>query len=134
MADLVKLLRHNPKTIFLLDGLGAMMTGVSIILIKTFFVDYFGMSSDALIYLATIAWGLALYSMTCYFALDDNWRPFLRPLLIANVFYCFLTSWLLIAFAKTLTIFGYAYFLSEMVLISALVYVEVQISRSCSDL
>jgi hypothetical protein len=114
------------KTLFLIDGLGALLSAFFLFAVLGTFSEYFGMSPTILIRLSAIAMIFALYSMTCFFFLKDNWKPFLRIICAANLLYSCLTISLVIYFYKNLTLLGIAYFLAEIIVILGLVFVELK--------
>lgn len=126
MNDIVSRLILKPKTLFLIDGLGAFVTAFFLFAILRTFNKYFGMPQTILMYLSIIAIIFCFYSITCFFLLKDNWQPFLRTISIANLLYCFLTMVLLIYYYQSITILGVTYFLAEIMVVCGLVFVELK--------
>lgn len=119
----------KPKNIFLVDGLGALLTALLLFLILRPFNNHFGMPKITLIYLSIIALIFAFYSITCFFLLIENWKPFLKIISIANLLYCALTFVLLIRYHQSITILGVAYFSGEILVICGLTFLELKICR-----
>lgn len=117
----------NSKKIFLADSAGAFLTAFLIGVVLTGWQEFIGMPRNVLYSLALIALGFALYSACCYFFLARNWQPFLRIIAFANLTYCLLTGGLLIYFYQQLTIFGFLYFLSEIMVVCSLVFAEMKV-------
>jgi hypothetical protein len=126
MNRFIRSLTLRPKTIFIVDGFGALVTAFLIFAILRTFNDYIGMPQATLTYLSLIAVIFCLYSTTCFFLLKDNWRPFLRVIIIANLLYCFLTVGLAISYHQSITAIGTTYFLTEIIVVSGLVFVELK--------
>ena len=124
--SIIKRLTLQPKTLFLIDGLGALVTAFFLFVILRTYNVYFGMPQNTLTYLSLIAIVFCLYSITCYFFLKDNWRPFLRTISIANLLYCCLTMGLVIYYYPSLTILGVSYFLAEIIVVFVVVFVELK--------
>ena len=78
----------NPKKLFLIDSLGAVLTAFFLGVILVRFEDSFGMPITILYYLSSIACVYAIYSISCYILLGNNWRPYLKAIAIANLLYC----------------------------------------------
>lgn len=116
----------KPKTIFLVDGLGAFSTASILFLVQWQFLEYFGMPQEILSVLSMIAVAFAVYSISCFLFLNKNWRIFLKTIMLANFLYCCLTTGLVIYYYSTLTIVGLTYFLAEIAVIAGLVYIEFQ--------
>jgi hypothetical protein len=123
-ANILSRLNNNPKTIFLIDGFGALLTAIILLAILMPFQDFFGMPKDILTFLSLIALAFAIYSFCCYFFLIGNWKPFLFGISIANFLYCCLTLGLVYFFYSELTVLGVGYFLAEVVVVMGLVLVE----------
>ena len=118
-------LTSNPKRLFLIDGLGALITGFLLGVILTRFEEAFGMPRKVLIPLSILACVYVIYSVSCYFFVSKDWRPFLRVIAIANLIYCCITIVFVILFYQVLTILGLLYFFSEIIIIAGLVCIEV---------
>ena len=114
----------NPKHIFLLDCLGALLSAFLLGVALPSFQPIFGMPSKVLYGLAALAGLFAIYSFWNYRWFKENWRPYLRGIAIVNLLYCGLTAALVIYFRQELTRWGLLYFLQEMVVIIALVMLE----------
>lgn len=135
ITNMLKQLSLQPKTLFLVDGLGALVTAFFLYVILRTFNDYFGMPESVLTCLSVIAVIFCFYSITCYFLLKDNWRPFLRMISIANLLYCCLTLGLVIYYFTELTVLGVVYFIAEIIVVGGLVFVELKtIARYKTDI
>lgn len=126
MARFIAQFIRKPKTIFLVDGLGAFATASILFLIQWRFQDHFGMPSEILSLLSLIAFAFAIYSISCLLFLNGNWRIFLKAIMTANLLYCCLTTGLVIDYYSTLTTVGLTYFLAEIAVIAGLFYIELQ--------
>ena len=126
MNDIIRQLTLKPKNLFLVDSLGAFLTAFLLFVVLRTFDEYFGMPQTILTYLSIIAVVFCLYSISCFFLLTDTWRPFLRTISIANLIYCCLTMGLVIYYFQSLTILGVTYFLVEVAIVCALVFVELK--------
>jgi hypothetical protein len=113
-----------PKRLFLIDSLGAFVTAVLLYVVIRIFNPYFGMPVDKVKILSIIALIFCTYSMTCFFLLKNNWKPFLKIISIANLFYCCVTMALIIHYYPVLTTLGVIYFSGEILIISTLAFIE----------
>ncbi|MBK8448953.1 MAG: hypothetical protein IPO78_03810 [Saprospiraceae bacterium] len=129
MPSILRKLARNPKTLFLVDGLGALLTAFFLFVILMPFNKYFGMPLDVLKYLAILAGMFCIYSFACFFFLSDNWHAFLFAISIANLLYCCLTISLVIYYYQRLTILSLTYFLVEVILVSGLIWLEIKVLR-----
>ena len=124
----------TPRTLFLVDALGAAVTAFSLFIVLRNYYTCFGMPKYILTYLSLIALSFCMYSTACFFLLKDNWTPFLRAISIANLIYCILTMVLLYINFQELTAHGLAYFTIEILIILALVYVEWSVATAVRKL
>ncbi|KAA3633635.1 MAG: hypothetical protein DWQ02_12830 [Bacteroidetes bacterium] len=127
MVKIIKTISANPRKIFQIDGLGAILSAFLLGVILTTFEDFFGMPARVLYILAGIAAGFALYSLTYYFLNIKKWHAALRRIAIANLLYCLLTLTLVIIHFQELTVWGILYFALEILVIITLVYIEFRV-------
>ncbi len=113
----------NSYQIFLLDGIGAALTFLFILVISKFEL-FFGLSEKFSLILAFIAFFFMNYSFFCFLFKPKNWKIFLKGIMIANLFYSILTFGIMILFYKTISQFGMIYFGGEICIIWFLVYFE----------
>jgi len=97
---------QKPHKLFLLDGLGAVVSALSLGLLLPYFNEYVGIPRQTLYTLAVPAVFFALYSLSCYFAKVERWRLFLRGIAVANLLYCCVTIVLMLSHFITLTGWG----------------------------
>ena len=131
----VENLKANPKVIFLIDGIGALVTSFSLFGIGFWLSNYFGMPKNILYILSIIVAFYAFYSLSCYFFLfdklgktDKNWQSFLKVIIAANFAYCVVMPFLLVEFYQNLTALGFSYFIFEIMIILVLVVLEIKVA------
>ncbi len=125
---MVQKLSLRPFTIFLVDGLGALLTALLLVGLLSNFEALFGIPRPISKQLACIAGLFALYSLGCFFIGPKNWKPYLFAIMIANLLYCVIT--LSLCVMQPITVLGWAYFLGEIMVICSLVFLEWQLLRS----
>lgn len=116
-------LSENPKLLFLVDALGALLTAFLLGVILAQFETLFGMPEKPLYVLALIACLFAIFSAHCHFFVQKH-RPYLAIIMTANLAYCGTTLLLMIYYFQELTLLGIIYFLIEIAVIILLVMVE----------
>lgn len=126
MKENIQQIAGKPKNIFLLDGFGALLTTLLIFFVLRNFNDFFGLSQNILEYLAVLALVFSIYSVSCYFLVSTHWKSFLKIICIANILYCILTIGILFYNYRDISIFGIAYFLGEIAIISGIVFLEIK--------
>jgi len=69
---------ENPKSLFLFDGLGALVSAflLGVVLVK--FESTFGMPKEKLYFLAGAACLFVIYDLVCYFKANQNWSPLVK--------------------------------------------------------
>ena len=115
---------YNPKRLFLIDSSGAFLTAFILIAILARFESIFGMPRTVLYFLFLVSCIYSMYGVCCYFLITNNWRPYLKVIVIANLIYCCLTLGLVFYFYEKLTVLGLLYFLLEVIVIGGLVLLE----------
>ncbi|MDF3820790.1 hypothetical protein P3G55_12815 [Leptospira sp. 96542] len=124
-----EIFKSNPRNIFLLDGIGALVSALSLLLIIAPFEVFFGMPGEVVHKLAILAFVFCTYSVVCYILNPIQWRFFLKIIIISNTMYCLISLCLLVYFYNSITLFGYSYFIMEKLVILFLVYFEIQMGR-----
>lgn len=77
-----------------------------------------------MVMLILFAASLFLFSSAMFFVKPVQWRKLLLFLALANTSYCLFTAWQVVQHAGILTIVGFLYFISELLVILALVIFE----------
>lgn len=116
----------NPRKLFLIDSLGALLSAFSLGVILVAFESTFGIPRMVLYYLAFFAGIFSLYSFFCYTLFPKNWKPFLGAIAIANLIYCSITLGLMIYLYQKLTILGIVYFMLELIIVVTLATIELK--------
>ena len=119
----------NPRILFLIDSLGALLSSVMLGLVLVQFEQIIGMPKEVLYYLALAAIVFFLYSFCLFLWFPDNWRGFLRIIAVANLIYCGVTLSLIVFLHTQLTTLGLFYFILEIIVIIVLAMIEWRTSR-----
>lgn len=130
LKKIIQQLTERPKLLFLVDSLGALITTFFLLVVLRNFNEYFGMPKIIVNYLCIIASFLCIYSATCFLLLKDNWISYIRVVTIANLLYCILTIGVIIFHYPVLTTIGVSYFITEIIIICSLVYIEFNVASS----
>lgn len=112
----------STRSLFLLDGVGAVVSALMLGLVLPAFHEYIGLPVSILRLLGAVALLPAFYSLTCY--RRDAGARWLGPIAIANVVYCMVTFVILLAHQDSVTSLGMLYFIMEMAIILVLAFVE----------
>ena len=118
-----QLLPH-PRRFFLVDGIGALLSGGFLLGILAPFDQFFGMPASIVHRLGAIACVFAVYSLACYLRNPAKWKPFLAIILTANILYGCISLALVISYYQQLTIWGLSYFVLELIVLTGVVWIE----------
>jgi hypothetical protein len=117
-------LLSNPKKVFLIDAIGALLTALSLFGFIAQFNTYIGMPKNILQILSAGAFCLFIYSISCNLLIKSNFKSFLLIIIILNLTYTVISTALIIDFYNQLTVLGFTYFILEIVIILFVVYLE----------
>jgi FtsH-binding integral membrane protein len=120
---------RGPRTLFLVDGVGALVTALLVGVVLPALGELIGTPRPVLRALALTAAVFAAYSPTCAATRPMRWPGYLRGIALANLGYCLVTAALLIRFSATLHTLDWLYFAGEIVVMCALVTVELRVAR-----
>lgn len=119
----------KPRTMFLLDGLGGLVTAGMLCVVLPSMHTMVGLSPQLLRTLGAIGAAYATYSLGCFALVGARWPRALAVLLVANVLYCAVSALVVRRHLDALTTLGIAYFALEIVAITALVGLELAVLR-----
>ena len=130
-STLARLRALSARQVFVLDGLGALLTASLNVLLLPRLADHLPFPPWLLAALTVAAASFSAYSLSCaYFARDP--RPYLPPIIAANALYCLTTlaaAWLLPGFSAL----GFAYVAGEVIVVSCVVALEIACFRRGSE-
>ena len=116
-------MRINEKNIFLFDGVGALLSATLTGVLLPLYADLLGLSLGLLYILALFPLMYAVYSFSCYFFVKKKNPVFLKIIMSANLFYCFVSA-IVISSSSGLTFWGYGFLIAEIVVILVVVAIE----------
>lgn len=129
---LIERLARTPRTLFLVDGVGALVTALLVGVVLPTLGEHIGTPRPVLRALALTAAVFAGYSLTCAATRPTRWPSYLRGIALANAGYCAVTAALLVRFSATLQALDWLYFVGEIVVVSALVTLELRVARAAT--
>jgi hypothetical protein len=132
MIIMLQKLIQNPKLVFLLDALGALLTSTLIGGLLVAYQSYIGLSFTWLYILASIAALLTIYSSACAALIKRKWKPFLLIIISANSLYTCLTATLIIVNYKEFTALGLTYFIGEIFVLLGVIWIEIKTLKACN--
>jgi len=120
----------NNKNIFLIDGIGALISSILLGVVLPLLQELVGMPLQTLYLLAGLAVVFMLYSLTCFKFSNPKDHKWLRLIIKANLLYCTLTAFLVFHHYGELSLIGISYFLGEIVVILGLVSLEQRVIKA----
>ena len=123
---------RSPRTLFLVDGAGALVTALTVGVVLPALGEYIGTPRPVLRALAITAAIFAAYSFTCAATQPRRWPGYLRGIALANAGYCLVTAAVLIRFAAALHVLDWLYFVGEIAVVGALVALELRVARAAA--
>lgn len=118
----------NTKTLFIIDGLGALLSAFLLGVVLVQLKHLFGMPKETLYFLAFLPCLFALYDLICYLKVQENDLFFLKGIALANLSYCCLSLVLVIQHYPQLTNLGFAYFILELIIVLILASIQLKIA------
>lgn len=126
---IIETLVPNPKKLFLIDGIGAILSALALGLVLVKLEKFFGIPSSALYVLATFPMIFATYDMYCYRKKSDKLGQFLRIIAVINLLYCCLSIGFVFYHFDAITAMGWAYILTEILIIITLATIELRVAN-----
>lgn len=125
--------RVTPRRLFLVDGLGAIVSSFMLGVVLVKFQRFFGIPVPILYFLAIIPCILALYDALCFFFAKVKVALYLRILAILNVTYCVLSLLLAFRHQASLTGLGWTYMIGEVILVLGIAWLEWEVAIDKTD-
>jgi len=116
------------RQVFLIDAVGAIISALSL-LIPYSLETLFGMPKNTVGIFICIAIVYFIYSSTIYLVKIENWKPYLTIIALLNISYCLFTMYHIFKNSDTITLYGFVYFIGEILIILTLSIFELRLSR-----
>jgi hypothetical protein len=130
LRNIIHHLIANPRQMFFIDGIGALLTAVLLTVLLGNLPEYFGVPVSILTYLSLTAVLFCVYSFTCCLLVRKHFAPFIRAIGISNLLYCLATATILLVNYSVITPLGIVYFTGEISIICVLVYIEFAVASN----
>lgn len=125
-------MKMNPKKLFLVDGLGTLISSITLGVVLTSFQGYIGIPTIILWFLAVLAAVISTYSLSNFVFFERRNPSRMKLLWVSNVLYCLLTALLCLIYFSSVSKIGLTYFVAEIVLILCLVTFEKRAAKRMS--
>jgi hypothetical protein len=130
LTTLITSLRADPRRVFVLDGVGALVSAVILGLVLPPFDEALGTTRSALHALAALPVAFALYDLVCWAARVRWWRAAVRGIATANLLYPVFSAVTLWNDQVPLTGLGIAYFTAESATLWAIAALEYRVAAA----
>lgn len=124
--NLIIYFTKNPRQLFLIDGLGALVSCIGLFLVMCFFANSFGLPKTALQVFLIVAIWLCCFSLTCFLFIKKRISFFLILIAVANFLYSALTIVLLFKNSSTITLIALIYFIIEIIIMVSVAIIELK--------
>ncbi|MDB4438669.1 hypothetical protein N9176_00315 [bacterium] len=117
------------KKLFLIDGLGALLSIFFLSVVLTYYESVFGIPKSTLYFLAFWPFLFVLYDLYCYYKMENKAGLFLKGIAYANITYCILSIATAFYHSSTITHFGWMYIVLEIFIVIILVKIELKVAK-----
>ena len=121
--------KTNPQNLFLLDGIGAILSAALLGVVLVKLEEFFGIPKQTLYFLASFPVLFALYDFYHFAQKGAANAIFLKGIAVANIAYCLLSLGVTFYHHSTLTLFGCLYVLGEVMIVIALAMLEYSVAQ-----
>lgn len=118
------------RRMFLIDGLGALFSALMTGAVLPQIQFLIGLPHPWFTWLALPAIALACYSMGMFLSKNGDSRSRLLPVILGNCLYCLFTAVIIFYYRQELKLTGYFYFISEIMVIGLIVWLEIRTYRA----
>lgn len=122
-------MRCNPRTLFLIDGLGAILSAFMLGIVLVKLERLFGIPTSTLYFLAIFPVFFAIFDFYCYQKKTGDLGRFLKIIAILNVLYCCVSVGFTFYHIETITSLGWMYICIEVLIILILSLFELKTAK-----
>lgn len=120
----------SPKKMLILDSIGALVSIFFLGFVLVKFQDLIGMPIQSLYILASIPFTFIFYDLYAINQDVHKQKSLLKGIAFLNFVYCLVSIVFLYFDYSQLTIFGWVYFIIEIVILLFVIYAELKLSKS----
>lgn len=126
-------LEQDPKSIFIVDGIGALITAFSLGVVLMNLEGIFGIPKTTLRVLAIVPVLYVVYDCVSYFKAGKQVSYYLKGIAILNLMYCPLSIGLALYDGQRITLLGWTYLIIEVLVIFAIAIFELSLAKRLGD-
>jgi len=117
---------NSLKSLFIIDGVGAILSMFFLGVVLVRLNEIVGMPVNTLYILAAIPIAFLLYDIIALFQHPDKQQSLLRGIAVLNSIYCIISLTFLFLHHHDLTMWGWVYFILEIIVLVILVGIELK--------
>lgn len=110
-------LNTKAKNLFILDGLGALVSAFLLGIVLVHYEATFGIPLGTLYLLALVPCVFMVYDIVCYFFIKENVSRYLKIIACLNISYCGLSLVLVFLHSEQVLLLGWTYIIAEILII-----------------
>lgn len=128
MKQIINKMLLSPQKLFLIDGIGAMLSAflLGVVLIKLEWL--FGIPSSILYLLAAFPLFFAVYDYYSYQQSSSIQKKLLKGIALLNILYCCLSIGLTVYHQAVITYWGWIYIIFEVIIVMVLAFLELKVA------
>ncbi|WP_027420444.1 hypothetical protein [Crocinitomix catalasitica] len=130
MVSLLKYLHQHPEKLFVLDGVGALLSAFLLGVVLVPFEAVFGIPKSSLYFLAFLPILFTLFDFWAYRNNSGNTKSLLTIIAIMNMIYCCISIGFAMFHYKSITIWGYLYIFAEILVVLSIVQLELKVAKN----
>ena len=119
----------EPKTIFLIDGIGALLSAIMLALVMVRYQNIFGIPQNMLYFLAIWPCVFAVYDCYCFINKTRDNSTRLRVIALLNLIYIILSFLMATKHQAEIHGWGWAYIVAEIIVLFVLVNIELVVAK-----
>lgn len=127
-------LTKNPKILFLIDGIGALVSALMLAIVLVEFEAYIGIPRGSLYILAIFPLAFSLFDLYSYNTSSINTVFKLRVISFCNIFYCFMSLGFVQYHSNSISGLGVTYVLIEIIIVLSIAVIEYDTSSQIKKL
>ncbi len=130
--SLVKKISLTPRILFLIDGLGAIISALILGVILVRYNELIGMPVNSLYFLALLPLVFIFYDVYCYLTIKNRLLSKVKGIVTLNSLYCIISIIEIYINWKSLTSLGLTYFVLELIVLILIIRFEVSVMKKFS--
>jgi len=129
LTQLIKKAKSDPKKLFVIDGIGALISAFLLGIVFVNISSYIGIPTSTLYILAAFPIFFAIFDMYCYQKEHNTMGILLKTIAVLNLLYCFISIGFAIYHKEMLTNLGWIYISVEILILVFLSFIEFTVGK-----